>query len=106
MDQRGRSQSPKSKDVSQRPDPGSPSHKRRRRSRFDQGPDGEFMARGHDRGSTGDETLTQSKWARHRDNNPSSSEEEDRQLEMTYQEKERKLAEEQDVFGLNKIMTS
>lgn len=34
----------------------------------------------------------------------STSEEEDRQLEMTFQEEERKLAEEHDVFGLDKIL--
>lgn len=47
------------------------------------------------------------KWARHRDQvgaDVSTSEEEDRQLEMTFQEKERKLVEEQDVFGLDKIL--
>lgn len=103
---RERSPSPGSKEKGQRRDERSnstsPSRRRRRRSRFDQGSDRE-----HGRGSTGgDDGATQSKWARHRDRASAdgSMSEEDRKLEMTYQEKERKLVEEQDVFGLDKIL--
>jgi hypothetical protein len=69
-----------------------------------------MVDKGRGRGSTGDEGGMKSKWARHRDRDQasadvsSSEEEADRQLEMTFQEKDRKLVEEQDVFGLDKIL--
>lgn len=50
----------------------------------------------------------QSKWSRHHDdrrgnNDGGSTSEEDRELERTYQQKEQ--ADEEDVFGLNKILS-
>ena len=64
--------------------------------------------RRRDKSGYGGSDRMQSKWSRHHDdrrgnNDGGSTSEEDRELERTYQQKEQ--ADEEDVFGLNKILS-
>lgn len=69
---------------------------RDRRSRRDEGNEGRVGG-----------GAVQSKWARHRDQASAddSSADEDRELERTYQSKEKSKPEEEDLFGLDKILS-